>query len=285
MEDLRIKYGTSDSDRQKVTSFFEGTISGARVANYGDFVTVSATVSAIEIGLGTSLRWFSHEHISHEKKKKYQKRFIRSIVPIEVADDVQDVISFISLNAPINSISPRGVRGIDVNQLQAEITVPYNSVVKISPGNEEALIVFPVFCGDGSLNVYNPPCAGLDAAYFPTVFDVTVSGYAYNGTGNPVQLDTDPLTFTISPTKVSCYNTFTAKSCSGIDGFNCTCTTKVLVTIIFSVSFHRILGLSFSPALAAAQVHSAESECHDCLRRGYFSVSFEIGGIQIVRPH
>ena len=188
---------------------------------FGDFISVQASIENIEHGLHTQLGLF------HHKRNLITKNALRALSPIRIPYDLHEYISFVSLNAPANFLGPK------TTQVMNDYTVstPFNASVSVTGGNEEALISFKAFCGDGSLNNFNPPCTNLDSVSVPTSFQVAVTSYANERSSNPTQLDTDPLIFNIRPAKIYCFNTFSRYACGGEDdGRNCTCTAKVLHT-------------------------------------------------------
>ena len=184
---------------------------------FGDLISVQASIENIEYGLHTQLGWFRH------KRNLITRNALRALSPIRIPNHLAEFISFVSLNAPANFLGPKTMTPQDYT-----VSTPFNSSVSVSGGNEEALISFKAFCGDASMNNYNPPCTNLDSQFVPTAYQVAVTSYANERSSNPTQLDTDPLIFNIRPAKIYCFNTYSKNSCGGEDdGRNCTCTAKV----------------------------------------------------------
>ena len=46
---------------------------------------------------------------------------------------------------------------------------------------------------------------------------------------NPFPLVTNPLEFILTDDNIYCYNLYSGDTCSGIDGRNCTCITKLCI--------------------------------------------------------
>lgn len=227
------KYGATADSKDLVASYFKKAIVGASIdySEYGDFISVSASIDAIEKGLGTKLDWYS------DSKNRIKRKSIRSSASIYVPSDLADLISFISLNSPVNLLAPRTA---ELKEKKSASATAFTPTVSVSTGNQEALINFRVHCGDGSLNVYNPPCGNLATSDdVPSLFDVSLTSYS-NVQTNPLPLDTDPTVFTVQPSKVYCYNYFTLIACSGIDDRNCTCTIKVTQYIKLSCIFQYL---------------------------------------------
>ena len=221
---------------------------------FGDFISVQASIENIEHGLHTQLGWFYH------KRNLITKNALRALSPIRIPNNLQEYISFVSLNAPANFMGPK------TTQVTNDYTVstPFNASVSVTAGNEEALISFKAFCGDASMNNYNPPCTNLDSALVPTSYQVAVTPYANQRSSNPTQLDTDPLIFNIRPSKIYCFNTFSKFACGGEDdGRNCTCTAKVSSSSNLKIKnyFSEIISnLCAIAAISSAEVHSAACE-------------------------
>jgi hypothetical protein len=197
---------------------------------------VTAPVSSIHTSLKTELSWVTHS------RKLTEKKSIRAVKPISIPEELHGLISFVSLNAPVNHVMPRAAKALAQRRREEsaaagrEIKDDHHDnalhavaagYVGISPGNEEALAFFKPYCGLGATepNVQNPPCSTSSAANTPT-FSIQVFKHA-NIQSNPYLLSEEPVTYTVPNTAVYCYNTYTTNSCGGNDGNNCTCVTKV----------------------------------------------------------
>ena len=248
LRELSNKYGATLEAKSKVSAFFETNIKNAIVetSEFGDFISVTASIEDIEIGLRTNLGSFS------QKRKIIPKNALRATTAIYIPDEVQAYISFISLNSPANFLSPREIRPkLQGTKQEGGYTVdlPFNTSVSVNNGNEEALLTFRTYCGDGSLNVFNPPCGNLDdPTLIPTLFEVVATAYSNERSSDPVPLTTDPLTFSIKPPKVYCYNNFLFTACDGTDGYNCTCTAKVIFLQTLDRNYLYHLSLYFKVA-------------------------------------
>jgi hypothetical protein len=260
LEEVSSRYGPSAAERAKVTDFFRA-ISGATVLeNGGDLFEVAAPIGSIHQALNTELGWVTHAG------EKTAKKSLRARKAISLPADLHPLISFVSLNAPVNHAVPSASRtlaqrrakerkdaGIEVarddhhdNALRDAET----GSVGISAGNQEALAFFKPYCGLGaaSTNQENPPCASSDAVDMPT-FTVSVSEHA-NELGNTYLTSQEPVVYTVPASTVYCYNTYTTAGCSGADGNNCTCIAKVTqfpsaisvlpITCVFWLGLHRL---------------------------------------------
>jgi hypothetical protein len=230
------KFGLSANDKQKVIAFFssiKNTI--VKEATHGDMLQITGKINSIEDAMHTKLSW------RVDSRKMISKRSLRADLPLQVPPEIASLISFISLNCPINHAMPKVLKvssrsqvkakdrqeiEIDAREEKVESTIATASnIVGVTNGNEEALINFKPYCGDGSLNKYNPPCSGLSAELVPT-FKLTATFHANNKT-DPYLLTTDPIVFNVPAADVYCYNTSTKTSCDGGDGKFCSCLAKV----------------------------------------------------------
>ena len=238
LEEVSERYGPTKEQRQQVVDFFQ-SMHGATVhiGEHSDLFQVTAPVSSIHASLKTQLGWVSHAH------KQTEKMSVRAMKPISVPDELHSLISFVSLNVPVNHAMPRAAKSLAARRKEAReaagvevakddhfdnaVFAAASGQVGISPGNQEALAFFKPFCGSAATetNQENPPCKSSSAAD-PPAFTVQVSEHA-NIPGNPYLTSQEPKVYAVSPSTVYCYNTFTANSCSGADGSNCTCIAKV----------------------------------------------------------
>ncbi len=225
---LNARYGPTSEEKEKVIAHFQ-KIDGAEVSysEHGDMLQVSAPASAVEEALQTKLAWVK------DSRKLSDKKSLRAKAGLFIPDEIGDLISFISLNSPVNHVLPRGAQALKQrNEVAAAKLSEEQAVasVGITAGNEEALIRFTPYC-NGVLNVDSPPCSSLPLLDVP-LFTFSVTAHA-NNKSNPYLLNTDPTVFTVKNTAAYCYNTFTAQTCGGNDGRNCTCLTKVNYSSLF----------------------------------------------------
>jgi hypothetical protein len=112
-------------------------------------------------------------------------------------------------------------------------TDPNRRHVIVTVGNDEAILRFAPTCPDGKINGMNPPCAyaGLKPDEVPE-FTAYVAKYA-NFRNNMYKVSANPLIFPLQPKDIFCYNKYSAHLCSGNDGANCTCFTKVSRSFCF----------------------------------------------------
>jgi hypothetical protein len=239
LDQISARYGPSKADRQAVVDYFQ-RIQGAQVSeNQGEMFEVTAPVASIHKAFGTELGWVSHV------REKTEKKSLRAMKPLSVPEHLHPLISFISLNVPVNHAVPSAAKTLamrrekdreaagmkvksskdhtlDVAQHDAA-----SGSVGISPGNQEALAFFKPFCGPEATetNQENPPCASSGSFDVPT-FLVDVSMHA-NILDNTYLVSQEPTVYTVPASTVYCYNTNTKAACSGADGNLCNCIAKV----------------------------------------------------------
>jgi hypothetical protein len=253
-EELADQYGPSKEAKTRVKAFFEA-IPGTTVeiAEFGDLMLITSSISEIEKCLSTKLAVVSHIH------GLIEKRSLRSTTEILIPDEIAKHISFISLNSPVNHMKARGAKA--VRQITSELaegmltgcflffrslsfslflslslsfSLPFSAFssdansVYVTAGNEEAIIRFQAYCGDGSINNFNPPCGNMASEDVPLFqFDV----YSYSNTAplsSAYVLNTDPTEFIVPSRKAFCYNNRTSVACDGTgDAMNCYCAVKV----------------------------------------------------------
>ena len=238
-EELNANYGHSAANKQKVVDFFR-SMPGAEVKAdpLSALFEVTASVNSIQSSLHTELSWVKHS------RKLTDKKSVRAVRPIVVPEELHDLISFVSLNAPVNHAMPRAAKALAKRRKEARgdaivrdesIGVALDAAaagsVGVSPGNEEVLTFFRPKCGIDAVtpNEQNPPCSTSSAANTPYfVFDITAHA---NSQSDPYLLSDEPKTVYVPTTAVFCYNTYTTVACSGNDGKNCTCIAKVCMHI------------------------------------------------------
>ena len=219
------------------------------------------------------------------KRNKESKFSIRSIKPIVLPDHIKEHIAFVSLDLPMNYVSPKGkshmasldskekdillrlsnkvnrmkntppsssssassssgssssttttsqkrkrdlgsITSINNKDFYDEELAYYNVFnASVTTGNEEAVLRFNVICGDGSWNQMNPPCANLEKKYVPQLI-AKVTQHA-ELKANPFPLVTSPIEFMLTNDNIYCYNIYYGDTCTGVDGRNCTCITKL----------------------------------------------------------
>ena len=74
----------------------------------------------------------------------------------------------------------------------------------------------------------NPPCIDITTAS-PSLqpkFIAKITQHA-DSKSNPFQLTTNSIDFVLSYNNIYCYNYISGATCTGIDGRNCTCVTKL----------------------------------------------------------
>ena len=239
-DDIHTRFGISANNKAKVLSYFESTISDAvaRCSDDSDLCTVSANIGHIEAALRTELHWHC------DARGLSSRSSIRASRAINIAKEIEPFISFISLNSPINHLMPRGSKYLsgksDDNDDNDNTRSESNNLVKkaktsnettyryagITTGNDEVLAHFVVYCGDGQRNTVSPPCSDRPDVSLVPSFAIFVTTHA-NNVSDPHVTSSKPMTFLIDSSDVYCYNVYNSATCSGIDGKNCTCLTKV----------------------------------------------------------
>lgn len=221
LESISSRFGPRGEDKAKVVDFF-ASIPGATIddgGKYGDMISVSAPIANVENFLKTKLSFKKH------KLALSPKRALRADAPLTIPRDIEEHISFVSLNSPVMHVIANGEKWIKDEKAKAGDEAA--SAVLVSRGNEEALISFKPVCQDGSNNDANPPCANVGAA--PS-FTISISAHA-NNKADPYLLNTDSTVFTVPNANVFCYNAYNGGACvpgnNGFNGRNCTCLTKV----------------------------------------------------------
>ena len=238
LEELNSRYSVSTSDRKKVVDFFS-SIPGAQVHadQLSDMFEVSAPVSSIHTHFQTELNWFSHA------KGHIEAKSLRAVKPLAIPEHLHELISFVSLNAPVSRVVPRAAKSLSkrhkenlrgaIEQTQVQdnhFAASANAdlqMISIQPGNEEALATFRPFCGLNATttNQENPPCATAGAANQPAI-TVTVTQHA-NILNNTYLIEQEPTVYNVPLSSIYCYNNVTHVACSGADGSHCNCIAKV----------------------------------------------------------
>jgi hypothetical protein len=215
--------------------------------------------------LQTELAWVGHS------RRATEKRSVRATKALHVPEDLHAHIAFLSLNSPVNHAMPRAAKALaqrrkeereaataataganpSKNQDQHKMEQQQRDrridnamadaaagLVGISPGNEEALAIFQPFCGLGSTvpNTENPPCQSSAAENQPA-FTVRVTRHA-NNQADPYLLSEEPTVIQVPAAAVYCYNSQTTAACSGTDGLDCMCVTKVSILIHELIDSH-----------------------------------------------
>lgn len=214
-EEIRERYSPEETDVLRVSAYLQKIVGSKVTLNAKrDMITVSAKASAIEQFFDTSLMWHKH-HTDGSEKRSLRATSKLHNVPAEISE----LISFISLNSPINHMVPHGYS----EKLRREEAFQSQSVTA-QAGNQEALIRFAPVCGDGLLNTENPPCAGQTPDNIPR-YTVSVQQLSDDGS---FYLNTNPSVFELVQQYIFCYNNNTLAACAGAaeSGF-CTCLAKI----------------------------------------------------------
>lgn len=216
--ELDKMYGPSIEAKRQVKAFFE-SVPGTHVhiADFGDLMEVTSPIWEIEKHLNTELAYVSHTTGLIPQKS------LRSRTELAVPESIAKHIAFISLNSPVNHVKARGAKAV---QRLLDREGEQANTVYITAGNNEALVRFQAYCGDGSVNNYNPPCSNGAVADVP-LFNFAVSSYTNTKT-NTWTITTDPTDYVVTANKVYCYNNATKTTCDGTgDAMHCYCLAKV----------------------------------------------------------
>lgn len=246
MADIQRNYSPTADDIDTVMKYFQTISTGAhaeyRMNQKNDILSIKCKVHELERFFNTKLNWYQHSSSNSNKAHAPFKRSLRALKSLEnIPSDIQEKVAFISLNSPINHMKPRSTPN-DNNaaersnsrtntnadsKLHSFSDAEYGSGITITPGNEEALVNFSPFCGDGSVNSDNPPCSSMSSLDIPQ-FTVFVTQHA-NNASNPYQLTPEPLSFELSkPNSVYCVNNITLAPCTGSgQPGKCICTAKI----------------------------------------------------------
>jgi len=250
LQEIHEKYGPTEEERQKVVDFFH-QMEGVELQTdfVGDLFQVTAPVQSISNHLQTELAWVTH------KRRLTDKKSVRCITPLSgLPEELHSLVSFISLNMPVNHAMPRAAKalakrrrelksdtdielseavggraaaaGLDDHYSNAEVDATTGGL-GVRPGNKEIQVFFQPVCGASSttLNSESPPCQSAAADDVPT-FYFSIFKHA-NSRANPYLLSNQAQIISMSTQDVYCYNTYTANTCSGNDGSNCTCIAKL----------------------------------------------------------
>lgn len=212
LSEVHEKYGVKDEDKQLVLSVISQKIEGSVVecGDFSDLCSISAEIGHIERGFDTKLMWHSHK-----RNLANTKRSLRAVRPLAIDEKFDDLISFISLNAPVNHMVMKAA--------ESKSEMDMASVGVIS-GNKEAVIDFVVTCENGELNTDYIPCSSTGGA--PIMFNVAVTAHANNLT-NPYLLTTDPILSTsINASGLRCFNS-NGQACNGTVDQGCKCHLKL----------------------------------------------------------
>ena len=113
ISEIKSKYSPRKSELQKVVAFFsqiEGSI--IEVNKIGSMLSVRAPLQSIENGLNTKLGWFKHSDDATPK------RSLKAILPLNIPVDIQNIISFISLNSPVShNVRPKRIKSKVPNKM------------------------------------------------------------------------------------------------------------------------------------------------------------------------
>lgn len=223
-DQLAERFSPNKQDLQSVVAYFKGMGRGSSAvaeveANLkGDMLRVTTNVAAIENHFDTKLQW--HKHAAEGT----HKRSVRAVAPLRnIPDSVARHIAFVSLNAPVNHMMPRGAKALRQKQ---EASGRKASTVGVTTGNKEALVTFAPICGDGLPNTVSPPCSTQTAANTPQ-YKVLVTQHN-NNASDPFWLTTDPMEFLLVQEFIFCFNNITMAACTGpAQEGSCVCTAKV----------------------------------------------------------
>jgi subtilase family serine protease len=106
VSDIRSKFCPTQREFDGVLNYFS-SIPGAYVESnkIGSMLQVTAPLQAVEQHLMTKLAWFRHT------EEDTPKRSLRAIQSLNIPSELQNVISFISLNSPIShNVKPKRVK-------------------------------------------------------------------------------------------------------------------------------------------------------------------------------
>lgn len=262
LEQIREKFGPPTHVTNLVSSYFQNIhMSTVTLSESGDMLKVAAPVSSIESTFETNIVMHdcygeedtaSPTTVDNNHKSKNDKTNTKASLPLlkssiraskalVIPEHINKYISFISLDIPTSYIAKKGhtylqeleksmspqIEESSLSSTSSDYTFPvplfYNA--SVTTGSQEALIRFNILCGDGSWNQMNPPCADLEPKYQPTFF-AKVTLHVENK-ANPFLLSTEPLRFHLDEYSIYCFNIVNGVACSGIDGRNCTCITKL----------------------------------------------------------
>ena len=257
LDEIRENFGPSEEAVSSVHNYLRSSIQSSEVvlSTSGDMFKVTAPISSLESAFQTEI--VSHDCESSpngdENSQPVLKSSIRSSSPLEIPDHIRKHISFISLDIPTSYKARKGkthaaelekeehrralwnIPSADsnthtkaINAMDSENAEQSASFqvfnASIVTGNKGAIVRFNIICPDGSWNEMNPPCANLHVK--PPVMYAKVYQHA-DIKSNPYLIFTNPTTFHLEPENVYCFNVAKGVACSGIDGKNCTCVTKL----------------------------------------------------------
>lgn len=106
VSDIRSKFSPTQIEFDGVLNYFS-SIPGAYVESnkIGSMLQVTAPLRSVEQHLMTKLAWFRHT------EEDTPKRSLRAISSLNIPSELQNVISFISLNSPIShNVKPKRVK-------------------------------------------------------------------------------------------------------------------------------------------------------------------------------
>lgn len=226
-EEVDAMYGPSVEDKRVVRDFFQ-QIKDSEVTLHenGDLLQVRAPIEHVEKQLQTKLGVVSHY------TNRIPQKAIRAKSDLSLPNHIADKIAFISLNAPVNHIKPRGAKS--VKQVESEKAA---NAISVNPGNEEALVSFQPICSDGKVNNYNPPCSNLNDA---PGFSFAVNSYT-NTAQNAYILNSQPTVFNVPASNVYCYDNSTAACSGAAHNGACTCLAKVFLCLFCPYIFLSLL--------------------------------------------
>ena len=211
-EDIQSKYSPSQERVNAVVGWLQEQLpeSSVEVNLMQDMIRVQSQVDEIEAGLKTTLRWHAHSQSRH--------RYLRSVTSLSMPEDIQNMVSIVSLNSPIHSLTTQAgrqmARGYDEMAAYVEAaTAAYN--ISVTPGNEEAILSLTAICSDGSVNGDDVPCSSIGSPVSTVSVSVVPQNSKYS-----------TLTRTIDVSTMMCYNSATGALCGG-SSENCVCYGKV----------------------------------------------------------
>jgi len=160
-----------------------------------------------------------HKHVSD----KSDKRSLRTTSPLSrFPASIAEKISFVSLNSPINHMTPRQ-SALRRSKSQSAVA----SGVSAQAGNKEALVKFQPLCGaPGVPNDVSPPCSTSAAEDTPK-YTVSIHQYSNSSSASGYLLDPDPIVVELVQEYIFCYNNITKSACNAGEEGSCTCMAKV----------------------------------------------------------
>lgn len=218
LREVHDRYSPLTKDKERVLSYLQSLDQAVVYADqWGDMVTVTAPVSAIEQYFGTRLGFVSHVHGTTKKIALRAKDSL--IVPTEL----HPLIDFISLNIPVNHNQPRAFSALSST---AKTEASSSPVLSVFTTNEEAHVYFKPICGSNNISLANsqsPPCNSSLPGNRPSEYQFIISKHTDSGS----ELDQKPIVQTVHFTAIYCFEQITGKRCNGLETNICTCIVKL----------------------------------------------------------